>query len=75
MHIRNLLDTENLLVSCSEGKFVPNEKIHPRLWKGSGRKFRYIPRGKNEIKKQNKVDQFVFLYYIYLLEKETETFI
>jgi len=39
------------LLKC---KVVPNEKIHPRMWKGANRKFRYIPRGKNEIMRQNK---------------------
>ncbi|KAK3726432.1 hypothetical protein QZH41_014944 [Actinostola sp. cb2023] len=35
-------------------KVVSPEKIHPRLWKGSNRKFQYVPRRENEIKKQNK---------------------
>lgn len=39
------------LLKC---KVIPNDKVHPRLWKGSNRKFRFIPRQKNEIKKQNK---------------------
>ncbi|KAL9966246.1 hypothetical protein ACROYT_G024294 [Oculina patagonica] len=39
------------LLKC---KVIPNDRVHPRLWKGSNRKFRFIPRQKNEIKKQNK---------------------
>ena len=41
------------------GKVIPNDRVHPRLWKGSNRKFRFIPRKKNEIKKQNKVSAIV----------------
>ena len=37
------------------GKVIPNEKVHPRLWKGSDRKFRYINWKNAEKKKQNKV--------------------
>ncbi|XP_020601565.1 MKI67 FHA domain-interacting nucleolar phosphoprotein-like [Orbicella faveolata] len=39
------------LLKC---KVIPNDRVHPRLWKGSNRKFRFIPRQQNEIKKQNK---------------------
>ena len=39
------------------GKVIPNDRVHPRLWKGSNRKFRFIPRQRNEIKKQNKVNR------------------
>lgn len=39
------------LLKC---KVIPNDKVHPRLWKGSDRKFRHIPRRKIEIKRQNK---------------------
>lgn len=41
------------------GKVIPKDRVHPRLWKGSNRKFRFIPRQKNEIKKQNKVSAIV----------------
>ena len=37
------------------GKVIPDEKVHPRLWKGSDRKFRYINWKNAEKKKQNKV--------------------
>ncbi|XP_068744059.1 MKI67 FHA domain-interacting nucleolar phosphoprotein-like [Montipora capricornis] len=33
---------------------VPKEKLHPKLWKGANEKFRYVSRGKNEIKRQNR---------------------
>ncbi|CAH3191134.1 unnamed protein product [Porites evermanni] len=39
------------LLKC---KVIPNEKVHPRLWKGSDRKFRYINWKNAEKKKQNK---------------------
>ena len=48
-----------LLFSFFTGKVIPNDRVHPRLWKGSNRKFRFIPRQKNEIKKQNKVSAIV----------------
>ena len=37
------------------GNVVPQEKIHPRLWKGSNRRFRPKPYGPTEVEKQNKV--------------------
>ncbi|EDO45906.1 predicted protein [Nematostella vectensis] len=40
------------LLKC---KVVPNEKIHPRLWKGSNRKFRHVPRRQIDIDRHNKV--------------------
>ena len=49
----------SLLFSFITGKVIPNDRVHPRLWKGSNRKFRFIPRQKNEIKKQNKVSAIV----------------
>jgi len=39
------------LLKC---EVIPNDRVHPRMWKGANRKFRFIPRGKNEIRKQNK---------------------
>ena len=47
------------LFSFFTGKVIPNDRVHPRLWKGSNRKFRFIPWQKNEIKKQNKVSAIV----------------
>ena len=44
-----------MLFFSFSGKVIPNEKVHPRLWKGSDRKFRYINWKNAEKKKQNKV--------------------
>ena len=52
-------DAVFLLFPFFTGKVIPNDRVHPRLWKGSNRKFRFIPRQKNEIKKQNKVSAIV----------------
>ena len=46
---------QEMLFFSFSGKVIPNEKVHPRLWKGSDRKFRYINWKNAEKKKQNKV--------------------
>ena len=46
---------KKMLFFSFSGKVIPNEKVHPRLWKGSDRKFRYINWKNAEKKKQNKV--------------------
>ena len=46
---------KHIFCLSAEGKVISKDRVHPRLWKGSDRKFRFIPRQKNEIKRQNKV--------------------
>lgn len=55
--VKNVQNCNNCISSVYFfiGKVIPNDRVHPRLWKGCNRKFRFIPRRKNEIKKQNKV--------------------
>ena len=53
---------QHIFCLSAEGKVIPKDRVHPRLWKGSDRKFRFIPRQKNEIKRQNKVSNNGFTY-------------
>ena len=49
------MDNYLLLGHILQCKLIPKDQIHPELWVGANKKWRFIPRNKIARVKQNKV--------------------